>query len=133
MIGGQDVVLKAHGGPASLDACASIVANYWPDARFEDAATGAKYSRVRDVPFGKMRELLIYANPATEQAWDEDQTEAPENSMIYLIVEPQEITVVADNPEAPEMKSILKSMQEWLWMNLCAPSAKYQLQRRSAA
>lgn len=133
MIGGQDVVLKARGDCASLEACARFVARSWPAARFEDAVTGSKFKYFGDVPYGEVRELLAYENEDAERMWDLDRSDAPENSMIYLIVQPREITVVVDNPEALEMKSILNAMREWLWMRNGAPSAKHRQWRGVAA
>jgi hypothetical protein len=42
MIGGNDIVFGAVGGPASLEACARIIRRRWPNVRFEDAVTGSE-------------------------------------------------------------------------------------------
>jgi len=110
VIGGNDVVFPAVGDPASLEACARIVGRHWPDIRFEDAITGDKYQSLDQIPFGKVRELLAYANSDAEAAWDADSPNSPENSMLCLIVRPEDITVVLDNPETAEMRSILKAI-----------------------
>ena len=112
MIGGNDIVFPAVGDSAALEACARIVAQHWPDSRFEDAITGDKYERFDDIPFGDVRELLAYPNADAEAAWDADSPDSPENSMLYLIVRPEDITVVLDNPETAEMRSILDAIHD---------------------
>jgi hypothetical protein len=115
MIGGNDIVFPAIGDPASLEACARIVGLHWPDIRFEDAITGDKYQRLNDIPFGRVRELLAYPNATAEAAWDADRLDSAENSMLYLIVRPDDLTVVVDNPDTAEMQSILNAIHDLLW------------------
>jgi hypothetical protein len=112
MIGGRDIVFQAVGDSAALQACARIVGRHWPHARFEDAITGNKYQRLDDIPFGSVRELLAYSNAEAEAAWDADSPDSPENSMISLIFRPEDITVVLDNPNTVEMRSILDAISE---------------------
>ena len=115
MIGGNDVVFPGVGDSDSMEACARIVGRYWPEIRFEDAITGDKYQRLADIPFGKVRELLAYPNAAAEAAWDSDRSDSPENSMLYLIVRPEDVTVVLDNPRTEMMQSLLNAIRDWLW------------------
>jgi hypothetical protein len=115
VIGGTDIVFPVVGDSAALEACARVVGRCWPDIRFEDAITGDKYRSVGDIPFGKVRELLAYPNAVAEAAWDADSSTSDENSLLYLIVRPDEdLTVVLDNPDTAEMRSILKAMDELL-------------------
>ncbi len=114
MIGGNDIVFPAVGNPATLEACARIVGRHWADVRFEDAITGDKYRHLADIPFGKVRELLAYPSADAEAAWDADSPDSAENSMLYLIVRPEDITVVLDNPQTDEMQSILNTIANML-------------------
>ncbi len=114
MIGGNDIVFPAVGDPASLEACARIIGRHWPNVRFEDAITGAKYQRLGDIPFGRVRELLAYPDADAEAAWDADHPDSAENSMLNVIVRPEDVTVVLDNPETAEMRSILNAMRDLL-------------------
>jgi hypothetical protein len=124
MIGGNDIVFPAVGDSASLEACARMVGRYWPDVRFEDAITGDKYRRLGEIPFGRVRELLAYPNAEAEAAWDADRPDSPENSMLYLIVRPEDITVVLDNPETAEMRSILGAIRDLLWTDILSTYAR---------
>ena len=113
MIEGHDFVFPAIGDSAALEACARIVGRHWLDIRFEDAITGDKYERLCDIPFERVRELLAYPSAEAEAAWDADRPDSPENSMLYLIVRPEDITVVVDNPDTVEMRSILNAIRSW--------------------
>ncbi len=114
MIGGSDIVIPAVGDSAALDGCARIIARKWPNVRFEDAVTGDKYRRICDIPFGKVRELFAFPNAETEAAWDADSPDSPENSMLYLIVRPEDITIVLDDPNSAEMQTILAAIRSLL-------------------
>ncbi len=118
MIGGNDIVFPAVGDSASLEACARIVGRRWREARFEDAITGDKYQHLGDIPFGNVRELLVYPDAAAEAAWDADSPDSAENSMICLIVRPEDLTLVLDNPQTAEMRSILGAIHELLWTDI---------------
>ncbi len=108
MIGGNDIVIPAVGDSAALEACLRIVQRHWPHARFEDALTGDKYSRCGEIPLGRVREVLAYPDADAEAAWDADSPDSPPNSMLYLIVSPNFITAVLDDPTAADMHSILE-------------------------
>ncbi|HQU44156.1 MAG TPA: hypothetical protein PK867_15155 [Pirellulales bacterium] len=111
MIGGTDIIIPATGDPAALDICARIVRRYWPQARFEDAVTGEKYAQYGEIPLGCVRELLVYRDAHAESAWDADDANSPENSMLYLILSGDSITVVLDDPDAADMRSIVGSLR----------------------
>ena len=114
MIGGKDIVIPATGDSAALDICARIVRCYWQQARFEDAVTGEKYQEYADVPLGLVHELLVYRDAQAECAWDADDTNSPENSMLYFLLSRDSVTVVVDNPDNPDMRSVLGSLRDSL-------------------
>lgn len=118
MIGGTDVVLPARGDPAALDACARVIRRFWPQARFEDAVTGDKYPSYGDIPFGQVQQLLIYHDEHAEAAWDADRADSPPNSMLYVILSEDFVTIVVDNPDAPDLRALLESVREILQMNM---------------
>lgn len=118
MIGGNDVLIPAVGDATALEACARIVQRHWPRARFEDAETSDKYGRYGDIPFGKVRELLVYSDERAEAAWDADDPNSPTNSMLYLILSPHFVTVVLDDPNTADMRVLLESWREMLWMDI---------------
>ena len=118
MIGGTDIVIPAVGDPATLDACVRIVQCYWSHARFENADTGEKYTRYGDIPFGRVSELFVYYDESAEAAWDADSPDSPPNSMLYLILSPNFVTAVLDDPNAGEMRAMIRSFRTTLWTDI---------------
>jgi hypothetical protein len=86
---------------AFLDACARIVYRYWAQARFEDPTTGKRYPSYQEIPFGGVKQLLVYPNSEAEVA---------PNSMLRLIRSPQSILAVIDGSEVGDRPSLLASM-----------------------
>ena len=118
MIGGTDILIPAVGDADALDACARIVQHRWPQARFEDAVTGEKYARYGDIAFGRVRELFAYRDAEAEAAWDADSADSPWNSMLYLILSSDFVTVVLDDPQTAEMRAMLEAFRTILWTDL---------------
>src|SRR5207253_614017 len=118
MIGGKDIVIPAVGSPASLDACARVVQRQWPHARFEDAETGEKYSMYGDIPFGRIRHLLVYPDAEAEALWDADSPDSPVNSMLYLILSENYVTAVLDDPNVGGMPAILEGIRTMMEMEI---------------
>jgi hypothetical protein len=114
MIGGTDIVTPPIGDAAALDACVRAIQRYWPQATFEHAVTGEKYGRYSDLPRGRTHEPFVYADAAAEAAWDTDKTDRPLNSMIYLILSPDSVTAVVDDPKTKEMRTMLKAIRNGL-------------------
>jgi hypothetical protein len=121
MIGGVDVVIPAVGDPATLEACARIVQRLWPHARFEDAETGERYARCGDIPFGRVRELFAYPDEGAKSAWDADSPDSPPNSMLYLILSPDSVTAVLDDPNTPEMQAMLEAIRNMMCERKLSP------------
>ena len=111
MIGGTDIVIPAKGDSETLDACVRMIREFWPEARFEDALTGEKYSRYTDVPIERLGELFVYPDVIAETLWDRGDANAAANSMVYLVLSPENVTVVADDPTAEPIKSMLESIR----------------------
>ncbi len=118
MIGGTDVVIRAKDEPETLDACVRIIREYWPHAQFEDALTGEKYNRYHELSFGQLRELFVYPDAMAESAWDRSDGNAATNSILYLILSPQSVTVVVDDPATEPMRSLLASIQSILTQDI---------------
>jgi hypothetical protein len=118
MIDVRDIVIPATGDPVALDACARLVQRHWPEARFEDAFTGEKYSSYGDIPFGHVHELLVYPNAQAEAAWNADSLDSPLNSMLHLILSPRCVTVVLEDPAAANIQPILESIRASLRMDI---------------
>jgi hypothetical protein len=118
MIGGNDIVFPAVGDSATLEACARIIQRRWPRARFENAITGEKYPQLDDIPFAELTELLAYPTAEAEAAWDADSPDSPENTMLYIIMREEDITIVLDDPDTAEMRPILEAIHGLLWTDI---------------
>jgi hypothetical protein len=118
MIGGTDIVIPTKGDCEALDACVRIIREYWPQATFENALTAEKHNHYEELPFGHLRELFVYPDAVAEKAWDQGEANAATNSMLYLILSPDHVTVVLDDPNTEPMRSMLKSIQSSLAMDL---------------
>jgi hypothetical protein len=114
VIGGTDIVIPAVGDPGDLEACARIVQRRWPHARFEDADTGEKYAWYGDIPLGRVRELFAYPDDAAEAAWDADSADSLPNTMLYLILSENSVTVVLDDPNTADMQAMLRGFEMML-------------------
>jgi hypothetical protein len=126
MIGGTDIVIPTKGDPECLDACVRMIREYWPHARFEDALTGEKYDQYEELPFGRLRELFVYPDELAETAWDQGDANAATNSMFYLILSPDHVTVILDDPKTESMQAIMESIRIILAkdvLNICAEAA----------
>jgi hypothetical protein len=114
VIGGTDIVIPARANSESIDACARIIREYWPEVTFENALTGEQYLHYKDLPFGQIKELLVYPNRSAQEAWDRGDESAPTNSMMQILLSPTNVTLVVDDPRADQMCSILESIRECL-------------------
>ena len=118
MIGGTDIVIPTKGDSEALDACVRIIREYWPQARFENALTGEKYAHYHDLPFGLLREVFVYPDTLAERAWDQSEVDAATNSVLYLILSPDHITLILDDPNTSAMRSMLESIRSSLAMDI---------------
>jgi len=124
MIGGTDIVIPAKGDPEALDASVRMILEYWPQARFENALTAEKYNHYEELPFGRLSELFVYPDALAEKAWDQGDANAPVNSMLYLILSADNMTVVLDDPYTNEMRSMLALIQSSLTWEISSTYAE---------
>ena len=61
-------------------------------------------------------EVLVYPDASAEATWDADSPDSPPNSMLYLILSTNFITVVLDDPTTADMHPILESIRKMMWM-----------------
>lgn len=118
MIGGVDIIIPASGDSSAMDVCARIVQRCWQQARFEDAVTGETYSEYAEIPIGRVRELLAYRDCEAAAAWNADTAVSPPNSMLYLILSANSVTMVVDDPDAADVSAIIRSIRATLEMDI---------------
>jgi hypothetical protein len=115
MIGGTDVLIPTQAGVASLDACVRAVQSEWPQAVFEDAATGAFFDADECLSMQELSEMFAYRDHNAAQSWDK-RGAAPElrNTMIHVLTAPGQLTVVVDDPTSPPIRRIVTSLKREL-------------------
>jgi hypothetical protein len=102
MIGGIDVHIPTRcGPPLSTEVAVRAIRQQWPQAGYENGATGERYSLFRLIPFGEIEEIFVYREPHFTDRWDEEGAIAAlSNTMIHIVAEPDLITVVVDLRDA---------------------------------
>ncbi len=113
-IGGTDVVFPVKDATAAMRAFVRIVRDRWPDAMYEDVETGVKHDL--GTPVGTVREVFVYRDAEAEAAWAYDCPASPDDSMLYLIARPEsgDFTVVCDDPDTDEMRTMFDTFRAWL-------------------
>jgi hypothetical protein len=110
MVGGFDVVLDAHGlgDEACLYAGARAVLKEWPLAVLQDGASGRMFAGLWEMPFGVLRDLLIYRDDESFRSWeDRGATNENANALVNLIAKADKLTLVVGDPEEGSMRRII--------------------------
>ncbi len=117
MIGREDVVIDRRGSGAAdaLDAVARIVLRRWEHAVFQDAQLGVRFSGFSTIPFGRVRELLIYRDEDAFRSWEEHGAD-PENAdtMIHALTWNGELTLVVDDRTEGVAHSVITEVESLL-------------------
>ena len=116
MIGQTHVVVPVPSDLVAMDACVRMVHRQWPEARFEDVATGKKYRDYGEIPLRRVQELLAYLNAQVEAAWDAG--ELPPYSMLHLIRSSQFIPALLDDLKISTCWPIIDSIRDVLGMDI---------------
>lgn len=118
MIGGIDIDLPTYGNSLALEIGVRAIRQIWSTAVFEDAETGDRYNRFWQIPFGSIKELFVYPDKESADAWDnEGAIPSLSNKMIHLIADDEAITVVVDEKDAA-MDEVVSSISSGLSDNI---------------
>lgn len=113
MVGGIDVRIPSTGDcSVSIEAAVRAIRHCWPSATYENAVTADRYSRFSEIPFGRMDELFVYRDSRAAELWDaEGATPATTNTMVHLLVDDSQLTVVIDerNTETDRLIAAIES------------------------
>ena len=114
MLGGDDIVLAAW-DMAPQEALATAtrqVIREWPTAVLQDGGTSRRFAQFREVPFNRIRELMLYRDEAAFRSWrDEGAVPANAHSMVHLIADPGELTLVVDDHTEPFTARLIASIR----------------------
>lgn len=114
MIAGVDIVFEGYGGSHAqmLDDTVRAIRRNWRDAVFQDAASGTYLQSYSELAFGRLSELFVYRDHAAFENWSRNGgTEANWHTMVHVIVDSGDVTVVVDDPEDRATRSILDDIE----------------------
>src|SRR3972149_1489655 len=107
MIGGTDIVIPNPGLPVAqaMDTVVRCARGRWAGAILQDSG-GRRFRSYREGPFGRVRELFVYKDEQAFLSWERVGAK-PENanSMIHLIADDYQLTVVVDDEHDATMRS----------------------------
>lgn len=115
MIGGSDIVISRPGsvGPETLDLVVRSVRERWAEAVVQDGESGQVFECFAAIPFGHVRELFVYRDLVACRSWG-SRGAVPDNanSMVHMIMDEGELTLVVDDPAEPTMASIIAEAKQ---------------------
>jgi len=119
MIGGTDVLIPTTAGSSALDACVRVIRRQWPQAVFEDAATGVLFDDYAELSFRDLPELFVYQNRQVARVWEEEgAVPSLQNTMIHVLVSATDLTLVVDHPSSAPMTCMLESITRAVRMDI---------------
>jgi len=117
MIGGTDAVLPNPGmRPAAiLDLAARSGFSRWPNAIAQDVSSGEQFSSFSTIPFSTLQELFIYQSVEALESWERLGADPSNlNSMLHVIADEKELTMVVDDASEASMKQILEEVKNFI-------------------
>jgi hypothetical protein len=112
MIGGKDILIPTDPGAAALDFAVRAISRRWTSAVFEDAETGCMFDTYASVPFGTVREILVYKDKSAADRWhDLGADDALNGTMIHVLRGPAGLTLVVDSEPPAEVNSLVTAIQ----------------------
>jgi len=122
MIGGEDIRVEVPIGAVALDFAVRLVRLRWPKAVFV-ANDDPRLVGYQDLEFHERSEVIIYKDRESAEAWDTlGYHDSLKGTMIYLISDPSDLTLVVENDRSAEIQLIVDAVVSGL------PSAFLRLQ-----
>jgi hypothetical protein len=113
MIGGQDIHLEVPAGPEALDFAVRVVLRRWKQAVIV-ANRDPKLLGYDELEFhGDHLEMIVYRDKDACAAWrDLGYDESLKGTMVYLISDPTDLTLVVEDNPLPEIRLIVAAIRE---------------------
>lgn len=113
MISGHDIVIRTTSPDEIAEKILELIQHEWREMVVEDADTGHEVEfsipRFQRVP----REFFAYESPAKKQLWDDrGACRENRNSMFHVLLQPQQITVVVDDPFEAISRNVIGAAQD---------------------
>ena len=115
MISGTDITLPVSPDRDTIANCLIAIQNSWPNAVVVSPECDAVPAAIADFAANGNDELFIYRDTLAAEAWKRDGgTPELSDSMIHLLPDDEEITLVVGDPGQPESAAILNGISEAL-------------------
>jgi hypothetical protein len=125
MIGGRDVIIPTARGTEAMDFAIRAITRLWPDVVLEDAITGEKLGRYRDISFAGRQEILAFRDPTAAQSWDDIGADPSlEGTLMHFLLSKGELTVAIDASPPPVIESFVEALRQSLCQDLFATTAR---------
>jgi hypothetical protein len=113
MIGGDDLVFENPGASVAevLRGAAGLLRAHWREAIFEDAESGQRFEKFWEIPFGKLREILVYRDPGAHESWEKHGADpSNRNQMVHLLASKESVTIVVDDRRDPAIRPLIDEL-----------------------
>ena len=115
MIGGADVTFDVPAGPSALDYAVRLVASFWADCVFVADDDPTVVTRLDRLAFHGRSEVIVYRDVAACAAWRTiGYDDSLRGTMLYLISDPTELTIVIDDEPPAEITEMLAMIRQGL-------------------
>jgi hypothetical protein len=117
MIGGTDIVVPNPGLEPGvvLNFVVKSIFDCWPEAVAQDVQSGEQFHSFSRIPFSPLRELFVYQDIEALGSWERLGADpSNQNSMLHVIADKKELTMVVDDASAAAMKFIFERVMSFI-------------------
>ena len=115
MIGGQDFTIATDAGLPALELALRAAVRLWPRAVFEDVQSADVFERYTMLDLRARNEIFVYKNRKYADKWRrEGAVEELTNTMIHLILDDSQLTIVVDSEPSSEMRMYVEGVTQGL-------------------
>lgn len=119
MIGRHDLTFPSETASEVMEGVMRLLRACWSEAIVENAETGELLESHSEFIAEVPAELLIYKNAAARDSWTANGAIPDnENLMVHVLRGDRSITVVVDDPHAPEMSLIIDSIRDHIYQDI---------------
>jgi len=115
MIGGQDITIAVPAGAVALDLAVRVIKRHWPQAVFVADESPRIVTRYDHLEFHDNSEIVAYKDLAACMAWRQlGYDESLRGTMIYLLSDPADLTLVVEQVPSRAIQILLAAIQDGL-------------------
>jgi len=112
MIGGQDIHLPVRSGPEALDFAVRAILRRWKHAVFVANRRPEMLTYDRLEFHDEHLEVIVYRDHGACDLWREKgYDESLRGTMVYLISDPEDLTIVVEDEPSAEIKLLLQTIR----------------------